>query len=360
MEEEKNIDSILELVDAPAFCVRDGKVLRCNHAARHLFIEPEQQIAPLLGSYQTEYQNYGGGALYLTLQLSQVPLGVCITRLEGFDLFVAEQEAEQSGLQALSLAAIYFREPLSDIIATVDQVLSGNADHDPAIQKQLAQLDRSLFRLQRLVCNMSDAARGNAPQPSRMSVMNICATMAELLERIGGLLQEQGIKLDISLPHGPVMALVDGDLLERAVYNMISNAVKVTAQGGTVEVALTQRDQQLLLSIRDHGPGIPQSKLGTVYTRFRRQPGLEDHPDGIGLGMTLIRQAAVAHGGTVLIDRPEGGGTRITMGFPIRLPDPKDGLLRSDRMRFDYAGERDHGLLELSDVLPLDLYKKDL
>ena len=62
------------------------------------------------------------------------------------------------------------------------------------------------------------------------------------------------------------------------------------------------------------------------------------------------------HGGTVLIDHPEGAGTRITMTLAIRQAPP--GNLRSPRLRIDYAGERDHGLVELADVLPASLYEK--
>ena len=78
---------------------------------------------------------------------------------------------------------------------------------------------------------------------------------------------------------------------------------------------------------------------------------------GIGLGMVLIRSVASVHGGTVLIDQPTGEGTRITMTLQIRQA--TDSALRSPIMKIDYAGERDHGLIELSESLPAGLYKKE-
>ena len=71
--------------------------------------------------------------------------------------------------------------------------------------------------------------------------------------------------------------------------------------------------------------------------------------------MVLIRTAAAHHGGAVLIDQPEGVGTRITMTMAIRQS--KQATLRSNVLRVDYAGERDHGLIELSECLPTELYE---
>ena len=70
--------------------------------------------------------------------------------------------------------------------------------------------------------------------------------------------------------------------------------------------------------------------------------------------MVLIRNAAAKHGGTVLVDQPEGSGSRITLTIPIRQD--TSGMLRSPVLRVDYAGDQDHGLVELADCLPLDAY----
>jgi hypothetical protein len=72
--------------------------------------------------------------------------------------------------------------------------------------------------------------------------------------------------------------------------------------------------------------------------------------------MVLIRSAAAAHGGTVLMEHPEGMGARITMSLAIRQT---SGQLRSNVLMVDYAGERDHGLIELAESLPARLYEKE-
>ena len=137
---------------------------------------------------------------------------------------------------------------------------------------------------------------------------------------------------------------------------MVSNAVKFTPKDGAIQASLVRRGNRLYLSIRDSGSGIRQDLDGDVFTRFRRQCGLEDGRFGIGLGLVLVRSAASAHGGAVLIDSPEGIGTRITMSLAIRQA---DSTVRSRILRVDYAGEQDHGLIELSELLPDALYEKE-
>ena len=111
----------------------------------------------------------------------------------------------------------------------------------------------------------------------------------------------------------------------------------------------------LRLSVTDSGSGIAQNVRSSVFSRYLRQPVLEDSRYGIGLGMVLIRTAAAHPGGTVHIDQPDGAGTRITMTMSIRQS--KQATLRSNVLRVDYAGERDHGLIELSECLPTELYE---
>ena len=106
---------------------------------------------------------------------------------------------------------------------------------------------------------------------------------------------------------------------------------------------------------QDSGLGLPECARSDLFSRYAREPGVEDGRFGIGLGLVLIRSAAQQHGGTVLVDQPTESGTRVTMTLHIR-PVSSD-YVRSPILKVDYAGERDHGLLELSDVLPADLYK---
>jgi signal transduction histidine kinase len=349
MDEINNLNRILELLPQPVFCVQNGSVLCPNHAARQLFIETGLPIDELLGDAKEDYAQFDGSAMYLQLALPGMQIGACVTRMDGFDIFVTEQAHTE--LQAMALAAQQFRQPLSDVMSILNrtEIKTGTAYQ--------GELHRGLFQMKRLVLNMSDAARYATETSHDQVCMNICSVTAELFEKIELLAAGSGITLIHSCPREPILTMLNEEKLERALYNMISNAMKVTPKGGTIEASLSCSRGRLYLSVRDHGGGIPQEILGSVYTRFLRQPSLNHGEEGLGLGMSLIRSAAIHHGGSVLIAQPKDGGTKITMSLSIRKN--PDSILRSNILSVDYAGYQDHGLIELSDILPADLYRKD-
>ena len=181
---------------------------------------------------------------------------------------------------------------------------------------------------------------------------------AEIFEKAGAMVEQTGVTVTYRGLSETVYSLADRDQLERAVLNVLSNALKFTPKGGSVTASLTRRGRTLRLSIRDSGSGIAETVLANLFSRYLRQPGIEDSRWGIGLGMVLIRTAAASHGGTVLVDQPEGEGTRITLTLAIRQN--TDGLLRSPAMRVDYTGGWDHCLTELSDCLPPSVFEEEL
>ena len=205
----------------------------------------------------------------------------------------------------------------------------------------------------RILGNMSDAGRTH--HTSRQELLELAGFFRETFEKAASLVEHTGVQLRYEGLPRDVLSLADPEQLERAVLNILSNAIKFTPKGGTIDARLTQNGNFLRLSIQDTGSGIPDSVRGSVFDRYLRQPALEDSRYGIGLGMVLIRAAATSHGGAVLIDHPEGKGTRITITLAIRRS--TDNQLRSPIMRIDYAGERDHALLELSGCIPAELYE---
>jgi two-component system sensor histidine kinase MprB len=96
--------------------------------------------------------------------------------------------------------------------------------------------------------------------------------------------------------------------IERAVANLLDNAAKWSPEGGDVEVGV----QDGTVTVRDHGPGIDEEDLPYVFDRFYRARAARGLP-GSGLGLAIVRQVATAHGGTVVAEQADGGGTRVTL-----------------------------------------------
>ncbi len=356
MDRELDALDMLDLMVRPGFCVKDRKIIKCNPSAQGMLLEEGMDILPLLATGQTEYTEFTEGCLYLTLALSGTTWGTSVTRMGAYDVFLLEESADRSELQAMALAARELRGPLAGIMTTAERLFPMEAmENDPQLQEQAARLNRGLYQMLRIIGNMSDAESYASPRQTQMETLEIRDFLEELFRKNQALMDHTGLRLRFENLNQKLYLMADREKLERAVMNILSNAMKFTAPGGTIEARLVRREKRLYLSVQDSGEGIPEELRGSVHRRYLRQPGVEDSRFGIGLGMVLIRSAAAIHGGTVLIDHPEGAGTRITMTMAIRQD--TSGNVRSPLLRIDYAGERDHNLLELSELLPAELYQ---
>lgn len=347
-------DGILDLLTCPGFSVKNNRITYVNQAAAALFLSPGTDVQTLLLTGAEEYAELGEGCLYLKLNLTEGGMGACVTRLDSTDYFLLDQPAQDPALQALALAARELRSTMSGTIASAEQLSAQLDPENSQAQEQLARLNRSLHRTLRLIGNMSDA--GSWPHQNRKEIREIGSVFAEIFEKAQTLLPSAGLKLTYQGPKEDIYTLIDREQLERAVLNILSNAMKFTPKEGCIQVSLTRRGKLLRLSITDNGSGIPENVRGTLFKRYLRQGSIEDSRFGLGLGMVLIRNAAAAHGGAVLVDFPEGCGTRVTMTLAIRQD--TGGSFRSPILSPDYAGEWDHALLELSECLPYTLYQK--
>ena len=358
MENTEETYAMLHQIPSPAFLVRDGIICDANHGARQRQIFPDTPVRKLLLTGKEEYPQFQGGCLFLTLSLCGLPCSASVTRVGQLDLFVLEQDADQAELQSMALAAQALRGPLSNVMTIADQFFPLiSTEEQPRNQEYASRINRGLYQMLRIICNMSDAYRYGFDTTLTGEIRDITALVREQFQSTAPLVAHTGLELRFSLPNEAVFCLVDAQKMERAISNILSNAVKFAPRGGYIQASLMRKGRMLYLTVQDSGGGIPRELAGTVYHRYQRQPGIEDSRFGIGLGMVLIRNAAAAHGGTVLTQQGERGGLKLTMTIPIRQS--QDPMVRSPIVNADYAGERNHWLLELSDCLPAELYRSE-
>lgn len=355
MSEHTQINEILSFITAPAFSVCDGIITHCNDAAQRILIPTDVQVTSVLPQNYTEYTEFKDGCLFITLKHNDRIYGASVTHVENGDIFVLDEDQDKTELKTLSLTAANMRQPLSSMIATTNTLTSALKNNDdPKIRTQLQHMNRNLCRMHRMLCNMSDALQYADGSSSHMVVQNIVSVVEAIFQKAQELCNQSGLRLKYSVPDEAILCAIDEPLLERSIYNMLSNAIKFSPEGSVIQAALIHRQKRVYISVNDQGTGIPDTISSNIFQRYQRQPGLEDGRFGLGLGLVLVRCAARVHGGTVLVDHPETVGTRITMSIPISQS--STALLRSDVARVDYSGGWDHGLLELSDVMPAELY----
>lgn len=354
MSEHTSVTEILGFINAPAFSVSDGIIAHCNDAANRLLFAQGISVTSLLIENQSEYTSFESGCLFVTLNHNNQPYSATVMRVKGQQIFVLDEGQDRIELKTLSLTAANMRQPISAMIAgTASLAASLEQSTDPKIRSQLQHMNRNLSRMHRMLCNMSDAIQYADGISRHMVCQNVVSVVENIFLQSQQLCSQSNIHLEYTVPSEAILCSIDEVLLERCIYNMLSNAIKFS-EGTVIHASLTHRDNRVYISVQDQGSGIPDSILSSVFSRYQRQPGLEDGRFGLGLGLVLVRCAARVHGGTVLVDQPGQTGTRITVSFPVRQN--ATPMVRSGTPRVDYAGDRDHGLLELSDVMPADLY----
>ena len=138
---------------------------------------------------------------------------------------------------------------------------------------------------------------------------------------VEGLIRERGYeedKLILSVAPG-VKVQGDGALLSRLTENLVENALKYGKTGGHVWVTVKSQGNEGILEVRDDGIGIPKDQQEKIWQRFYQvDPSRSDESSGVGLGLSMVRQIAQLHGGTVTLDSVEGIGSVFALHLPLQ------------------------------------------
>lgn len=353
MEHQEYTQEMLDLIPQPAFLVGQNRILKVNPAAAALLLAPETEIDALFSSGWEDYTLFQSGQLYVTLSVGGVSHSAVVLHHGDADLFLLDQNADLETFRFMSLLSMQLRQPLGRVMDSAGTLFRELEDLPEEADGQISRMNRGLMQLLRIVNNLSDMERYCVC--SHMQMLDIRAMAEELAEKAAVLSATTGIRIHYEGPDQPLFCQADGEQLERAIWNLLSNAIKFTPSGGSIAFRLARRGNRLQLSIHDSGSGIAETVRTSLFRRYLRHPGIEDSRFGLGLGIAIVRLAAANHGGTVLVDQPEGAGTRVTMTLSLNQ---QGGTLCSPILRPDYAGGWDHGLLELSDCLPAELFEE--
>ena len=357
MEYASQITEILETLICPAFTVESGTIIHVNQAAQEHGVTPSAAVADLISTGAEEYTQYTTGKLCLTLSLQGIPYSATVTCNGSYHIFCLETEYVKPELRAFALAAQQLRGPLAAAMSGTEQLLPlAGIQDDKEAKQQLGQINRSLHQLLRAISNMSDTAQYANCLSAHLQVCELTGIFRETLEKSSSLAAAAQRTLKYTLPKQAVYGPCNQEKLERAILNLVSNALKYTLKGGTISATLRQTSNKLIFTIQDNGIGICPSIQSNIFARYLREPGLGDGKDGIGLGMSIVRSVAALHNGTVLMEQPENEGARLTMTIAVKPV--SDAVLRTPVMLpIDYTGGRDKALLELADVLPPSIYE---
>ena len=215
----------------------------------------------------------------------------------------ALEESTRAQRQLVADASHELRTPLTSLRTNIEVLASERTLPAGERERLLTDVVDQLSEMTTLIAELIELARGEQqlyePEDVRLDVVAADAVERTRRNRPGVTFTTE---LKESLVHG-VPATI-----ERAVANLLDNAAKWSPPGGKVEVKV----QDGAIVVRDHGPSIDEADLPYVFDRFYRASSARGLP-GSGLGLAIVRQVAEAHGGEVVAERAEGGGTRMTL-----------------------------------------------
>ncbi|MEV0184937.1 HAMP domain-containing sensor histidine kinase [Streptomyces sp. NPDC050625] len=171
----------------------------------------------------------------------------------------------------------------------------------------LASVKAQMTELASLIGDLQELSRSAGQRGERVQVVAFHDTVEAAMVRA----RLRGPELTITADVQPWYVRAEPSALERAVVNVLDNAVKFSPEGGTIDVVL----QKGVLTVRDHGPGIAEDELPHVFDRFWRSPSARALP-GSGLGLSIVARTIQQAGGEVTLSHAKGGGTTATVRLP--------------------------------------------
>jgi signal transduction histidine kinase len=241
-------------------------------------------------------------------------------------LDASERERTRLDTERVELTAAIshdLRTPLASVRAMAEALSDGVVEEEKERSRYYALIQREIERLDRMIGDLFDLAQIDAgalrlekrPLPLQEIVAEVVEGMRPQAERSGIDLQFEAESAD-DLPD----VQLDGDRFERAVSNLVRNAIQHTPDGGEIRAIVRRENGWLALDVCDNGEGFDASQAEQVWNRFYRgdkSRGRKGSGDGAGLGLSIVRGFVEAHGGNVECTSAPGKGATFTVRLPV-------------------------------------------
>jgi len=242
--------------------------------------------------------------------------------VQGFNEMLERIERLVGELKSVSDNVAHdLKSPLTRIRGMAETTLSGPEDIKNYKEMAGAVIEES-DRLVDMINTMLEIARTDSGiahlDKSRLDLSGI---VREAVDLFGPLAEDRDGAIQCELPKGPVFVRGDIGRLQRAVANVLDNAIKYSGEGGIVKLVLKTDAGQAKLLISDRGPGISEADMPRVFDRFYRAEKSRTTP-GSGLGLSLALAIVRAHGGDISIKSSEGNGSEFTITLPLLTSPP--------------------------------------
>ncbi|GEM_PF-2791650 len=229
------------------------------------------------------------------------------------------QELQQQRTQHVLGMSHGLRTPLTAIYGHAQLLMralqKSGADGQPRFSAEAILVGAQ--RMGALLKDLVDLAELESDQPLHLnrSPVQINQFMQQLMERLGGYLSMDRVRLDVPKALPPVMA--DPDRLERIMMNLLGNAFRYSTPDTPVVVSVAERDGELITSVTDHGPGIPPKRMESLFQPQARSLAAGEPQATLGLGLYITKGLVEAHGGRIWAESSKDKGTTFAFSLPV-------------------------------------------
>jgi two-component system, OmpR family, sensor kinase len=248
-----------------------------------------------------------------------------LARLEA--AFARREEALSRQRRFAADASHELRTPLTSISGYAQMLEEWGLEDPQTAREGVAAIRRESERMQGLVEGLLALTRGDEGAPLEIEDHNLAAVAEEAAQTARTAAGEK-TAVEYLPAKRPVNAPFDRNRIRQAVSILLDNAVKYTPAGGKVTVTVREENGWAALEVSDTGLGIPEDQLPLIFERFHRADSSRTTA-GAGLGLSIARQIAEAHGGKIVVESTPGEGSTFTLLLPKSLPTRDRGKGRS-------------------------------
>lgn len=244
-----------------------------------------------------------------------------------------------------------FKTPLNIILGIV-QLIDKNIELDNITKENLIRhvdiMKQNSYRLLRLVNNLIDISRIDIGyynlQPSNYNIVKV---IEDITLSIAEYVKHKKINLIFNTDVEEITLACDPDKIERVMLNLLSNAIKYTDDNGYIYVSLNKVNEDVVVSVKDSGVGIPNDKLELIFDRFGQANDiLSRRCEGSGIGLSIVKSIVEMHGGKIEVFSEIGKGSEFVFNIPIKILEEENVILTCDNK--DYHVEKCN--IEFSDI----------
>jgi signal transduction histidine kinase/CheY-like chemotaxis protein len=209
-----------------------------------------------------------------------------------------------------------FRTPLTLLLSPVEDVMNDTSIGPENIARMQVAY-RNALRMQKLVNTLLEFSRIEAGRiEGKFQRVDICSLTEDLASTFRSAIERAGMKLIIACAVGAEEVYVDGEMWERIVLNLVSNAFKYSKQG-EIRVTTDYSNGMVSVAVADTGSGIPADQLDRIFERFHRVDNTEGRSqEGTGIGLAMVKELVKLHGGSIHVSSEVGKGSVFTVSIP--------------------------------------------